>query len=70
MSKNGDKLQLLLFVCRLLLPKYLPKSLPKTVKVDLGTCKLVTGKRQRDFSEDITKGFAKDMEGSGKLADG
>ncbi len=38
------------FVCRLLLLKYPPKSLPKTVKVDLGTCKLVHRDKAKKIS--------------------
>ncbi len=71
MSKNEDKLLLLLFVYRLLSPKYLPRFWPKTVKADLGTRKLVHGKGREDFGEDVTEGFAEDTEGSGEeLADG
>ncbi len=50
MSKNEDKLQLLLFVYRLLSPKYLLKFWPKTVKADLGTHKLVHREKAEKIS--------------------
>ena len=50
MSKNEDKLLLLLFVYRLLTPKYLPRFWPKTVKADLGTRKLVHREKAEKIS--------------------